>query len=288
MQPLRGSSRQGLPQLEGGLACLPAKKSLGQNFLTSEGALHKIVTAGELNPKSTVLEIGPGRGALTKKLLETGATVFAIEKDRDLIPYLSELFQEYVQKKKFILVEGDILNLDNLTKTRAFIGEGAKTKKYNVIANIPYYITGEIIRLFLERETKPEILVFLVQKEVAQRIVAKDKKESVLSLSVKAYGVPTYIGTVSRGSFFPSPNVDSAIVQIRINQKSFKHKKEEEDFFTLIKTGFKAKRKKAFSNILPLFQKEVLQKYFTLHTLDQNIRPEQIPLEIWLELSRLM
>ncbi len=261
-----------------------AKKSLGQNFLTSTGALNKIVGAGNLTEKSTVLEIGPGKGALTKKLLETGATVFAIEKDRDLIPYLSELFQDSIQKKKFILIEGDILTTD---LEKIGLGTG-KHKKYNVIANIPYYITGEIIRLFLEKETKPEVVVFLVQKEVAERIVCKDKKESVLSLSIKAYGTPAYIATVPRGAFAPSPKVDSAIVQIIIDKKGFKNKMEESIFFTLIKTGFKAKRKKAFSNILPLFQKETLEKFFTTHKIDINTRPEQIPFEIWLELSSVV
>lgn len=259
-----------------------AKKSLGQNFLTSVPALNKIVEAGSLTDKSTVLEIGPGRGALTKKLLETGATVFAIEKDSDLIPYLSELFQDYIQKKKFILIEGDILTVD---LEKIGLGTG-KYKKYNVIANIPYYITGEIIRLFLEKETKPEIIVFLVQKEVAERIVCKDKKESVLSLSIKAYGTPRYIATVPKGSFAPSPKVDSAIVQIIIDKKGFKNKKEETNFFALVKTGFKAKRKKVFSNILPLLKKETLEEFFATHKININTRPEQIPFEIWLELSR--
>lgn len=261
-----------------------AKKSLGQNFLTSSSALGKIVTAGNLSQRSIVLEIGPGRGALTQKLLETGATVFAIEKDHDLIPHLTELFKEYIQKKKFVLYEEDILTTD---LEKIGLGTGAY-KKYSVIANIPYYITGEIIRLFLEKENKPEVLVFLVQKEVAERIVCKDKKESVLSLSIKAYGTATYIATVPRGSFTPSPKVDSAIVQIVIGKKNFKNKKEEESFFRLVKTGFKSKRKKALSNIAPLFKTGILENYVHVHNIDTHIRPEQIPFTAWLELSKLL
>lgn len=256
---------------------LAPKKSLGQNFLTSVGALDKIILAGELDKKSVVLEIGPGRGALTQKLLETGATILAIEKDSELIDFLNEKFIDEKKKKKFILIHGDILTVD----IQKILG----TKKYKLIANIPYYITGEIIRMFLEMKQKPDILVFLVQKEVAERIVAKDGKESVLSLSVKAYGVPKYIGTVSRGSFFPSPNVDSAIIQIIINKDNFKTTQDQEKYFTVIKTGFKAKRKKALSNLVPLFGKEGIEQVFTTLKLDFNIRPEAISCEQWIKIS---
>ncbi len=261
-----------------------AKKSLGQNFLTSQGALKKIVEAGLLTPKSTVLEIGPGKGALTVKLLESGATVIAVEKDHDLIPVLEDLFAPYIKQKKFFLYEGDILTID-LKK----IGIGGKKGLYTVIANIPYYITGEIMRLFLEARDKPETIVFLVQKEVAERIVKKDTKESILSLSIQAYGEPHYIATVPRGAFVPAPNVDSAIIQIKnISAKHFKNKTEEDTFFQTIKAGFKAKRKKMISNLYPLFPKETLISFFEREGIDSNSRPERIPLPTWLKLSKLL
>jgi 16S rRNA (adenine1518-N6/adenine1519-N6)-dimethyltransferase len=261
-----------------------AKKSLGQNFLTSQGALKKIVEAGMLTEKSTVLEIGPGKGALTVKLLESGATVIAVEKDHDLIPVLEELFAPYIKQKKFFLHEGDILTI-NLKK----IGIGGKKSPYTVIANIPYYITGEIIRLFLEAQEKPETIVFLVQKEVAERIVKKDTKESILSLSIQAYGEAHYIATVPRGAFVPAPNVDSAIIQIKnVSAKNFKNKTEEDHFFQTVKAGFKAKRKKMISNLHPLYPKETLTAFFKKNSIDPNIRPERIPLPIWLALSKLL
>ncbi len=279
-----------------------AKKSLGQNFLKSVGALQSIIKAGNITPNDTILEIGPGRGALTRKLLDTGATVVAIEKDRELIPILGELFATEIKKKKLILIEGDILSsmpkpssqanfteacpAPPLSKLLVSSGFGNTNYSYKVIANIPYYITGEIIRLFLETEHQPEIIVFMVQKEVAERIVCRDGKESVLSLSVKAYGTPKYIATVPRGAFTPSPKVDSAIVQIVLDKKQFMNKKQEEAFFKIVKIAFSAKRKKAFSNILPITEKTRLEKIFTQLGLDQNIRPERITLDQWIYLSK--
>ncbi len=260
------------------------KKSLGQNFLASQTALNKIVKAGMLSQKSTVLEIGPGKGALTERLLLTGATIIAVEKDSELIPYLHEKFSVYIKKKKLKLFEGDILKID-----LAKIGIGGKKgSTYTVIANIPYYITGEIMKLFLDRADKPETIVFLVQKEVAERITKKDNKESILSLSVQAFGAPQYIATVPRGAFFPSPNVDSAVIQIKnITNKNFAALKDQERFFEVIKAGFKSKRKYAFSNLLPLFKKEDLEQEFLKIGLSLKIRPEEMQFSAWLTLSQV-
>jgi 16S rRNA (adenine1518-N6/adenine1519-N6)-dimethyltransferase len=296
-----------------------AKKSLGQNFLNSAGALNKIIQAGNLTPRDTVLEIGPGRGALTRKLLDTGATVIAIEKDHELIPVLEQTFATEIKKKKFVLIEGDILDQSHsgphlqkkgnkttqskkIDETSKFLegwrGSGERNlaceeiflgrRSYKVIANIPYYITGEIIRLFLGAQNKPSIIVFLVQKEVAERIVCRDGKKSILSLSVKLYGTPRYIATVPRGAFTPSPKVDSAIIQIQLDANQTLDKNQETAFFTLVKAGFSSKRKKAFSNILPLTDKDTLERAFTELELDQNIRPERIPLDKWLLLTQYL
>jgi 16S rRNA (adenine1518-N6/adenine1519-N6)-dimethyltransferase len=259
------------------------KKSLGQNFLVSQTALNKIIEASMLNQKSTVLEIGPGKGALTERLLLTGATVIAVEKDSELIPYLQEKFSAYIKNKKFQLFKDDILKID---LTRIGIG-GKKDGAYTVVANIPYYITGEIMKLFLDRVHKPETIVFLVQKEVAERITKKDNKESILSLSVHAYGTPRYIATVPRGAFVPSPNVDSAIIQIRnISGDNFTDIVEQERFLKIIKAGFKSKRKYAFSNLLSLFKKDILETKFSELNLSLKIRPEEIPLSAWLTLTK--
>ena len=186
------------------------KKSLGQNFLTSSKAVFEIVTAGEIVKGESILEIGPGKGALTEELLKAGAKLTVIEKDRELIPYLEEKFAKEIRDKSLSIIEGDVLNLDIESVFK-------KNEKYKLIANIPYYITGAIIERFLSIKKKPLLMVILVQKEVAERIVARDKKESILSLAVKFYGIPKLIYKVSAGSFFPKPKVDSAVLKITLN-----------------------------------------------------------------------
>ncbi len=158
-----------------------AKKSLGQNFLKSKRALSEIISAGEVNHDDLVLEIGPGQGALTEKILETGAKVIAVEKDDRLISLLNEKFIKETNSGQFTLIHGDILDLD-----LAFL----KNSEFKLIANIPYYITGLIFRKFLEGNIQPSKIVIMVQKEIADRIIARDGKESLLSISVKAYGQP--------------------------------------------------------------------------------------------------
>ena len=170
---------------------IKAKKSLGQNFLNSDGALDAIIKAGRVTKGDKVLEIGPGKGALTKRLLDAGANVIAIEKDDRLIPILEDLFAKEIKTKKLTLIHGDVLKFDPLLNE-------LKTKEYKLIANIPYYITGEITRKFLSGNFQPSVIVVLVQKEVAERITTstqgatkiKEGKESILSISVKAYDIP--------------------------------------------------------------------------------------------------
>ncbi len=209
---------------------MKAKKSLGQNWLKSESAINEILKSGELEAGELVLEIGPGRGALTKALLSQGVKVLAVEKDDFLIKDLQEKFGSEIKAGKLILIHQDISDF-NVEKGLKTLDKG----KYKLIANIPYYITGQIIRQFLSQTTnQPNLMVLMVQREVAQRIVAKDNKESILSMSVKAYGEPKYIKTVPAGAFDPKPKVDSAILQIRnITRDKLKEVKEE-DFFEII------------------------------------------------------
>ena len=255
------------------------KKSLGQHFLTSQGALATIIQASNLSPDEIVLEIGPGRGILTVELLKHAAKVISVEKDRELIPYLTEKFSDEMKTEKFVLKEQDILNFNP-----EIIRSHGKT--YKMVANIPYNITGEIIRKFLTADYKPQSMTLLVQKEVAERIVAKDGKESVLSLSVKYFGTPTYIQTVKRGSFNPPPKVDSAILYIADIQENTQV--NEEKFFTAVKAGFKSKRKKLISNVSNLYPKEKLTECFRELSLDENVRAEDLTLTQWIELLRLL
>ncbi len=252
-----------------------AKKSLGQNFLKSAKALSDIILAGEITKKDTVLEIGPGKGALTEKLLEHAGKVIAIEKDRDLVVYLQDHFANEAEEQRFELLEGDVLEFD--TKTLK--------KPYKIIANIPYNITGAILKQFLTATHQPERMVLLVQKEVAERIVARDSNESILSLSVKAYGMPKIISKVPARYFNPAPKVDSAIIAITaISRKAFKNSEEELLFFTIIKAGFAHKRKMLLSNLkesLPDIDWSVI---FEKNSLSKTIRAEKVSLEIWLTL----
>lgn len=256
------------------------KKSLGQNFLTSIPARIAIVTAGKLTQEDTVLEIGPGRGFLTKGLLESGAKVIALEKDRELLPILTETFAQEIENKQLRLLEGDVLEFDPSSHS-------LQTTSYKLIANIPYYITGAILSRYLSHEKHPSHMVVLVQKEVAERVVAKDKKESILSIAVKVYGDPKLVYRVNKGSFFPIPSVDSAVLSIEnISHKNFQNKEHEELFFTLVKAGFAHKRKFAISNIREVFENVDLGNLFKELTLSEKIRAEDISLEQWISLSK--
>lgn len=249
---------------------IQAKKSLGQNFLKSQKALFAMVEAGEVGAGDTVVEIGPGKGALTRVLLETGATVIAFEKDHRLIELLQDEFKEYVENKKFFLYEKDVLDVD----IKDFVQE-----EYKLIANIPYYITGEITRRFLTSEYKPQCMVLLVQKEVADRIV--DIKESILSLSVKVYGTPKKVMIVKKEYFSPEPKVDSAIIRISNIQNPFKNQNEELRFFELIKKAFGQKRKKLNTTLKDY--KEQIKDWENI----KDKRPEEIGVEEWRRIAQI-
>jgi len=261
-----------------------AKKSMGQNFLKSKEALNKMCEVGSINEEDIILEIGPGKGALTEKLLEKAKLVIAVEKDWELFEFLKEKFIKEIKNKKLILLNKDILNFD--TKTY-----NLETRTYKIIANIPYNITGAIFKKFLSCDNQPKRVVTLIQKEVAERIVARDGKESILSLSVKAYGNPKYIMKVHKRFFSPEPKVDSAIIAINnISKDNFKTDMNEKNFFNIIKAGFAHKRKVLRRNLEDLQIKEVglpyIDKIFEKLGINPKARAEDIKLETWLEISR--
>ncbi len=254
------------------------KKHFGQNFLTQPKIAQDIVDAGNINKGETVLEIGPGKGVLTEKILAAGANVLAIEKDRDLIELLETHFQKEIKNKQLKILNEDIRDID----IKKLI-----PKSYKLIANIPYYITGEILRQFLESGHQPETMVLMVQKEVAERIVARDGKESILSVSVKAYGTPKIIKKVSAGSFFPKPKVDSAILLIENISKDLfiQNKISEKKFFETVKQGFKSPRKMLRSN---LGKKEDEWKNISAKlNINEKARPENLSTQNWFEITRV-
>jgi len=283
------------------------KKSLGQHFLTSQKAIMEIVTAGELKKEDVILEIGPGTGILTEKLLASGAQIIAIEKDGELVNLLKEKFAKEIKDKKLILLHKDILKFNPETDFR-FTEKLSNNKinkikinqilKYKIIANIPYYLTGLIFTKFLETKFKPDMMVLLVQKEIAERIVAKNKKESILSLVIKFYSRenPKIIYKVSAGSFFPKPKVDSAVLQIKIrntensvddvDNKNEKIKREiEKKYLEIIKIAFAHKRKIMLSNLKTAFKNIDWEKIFTESNLNKKVRAEDLQKEDFLKIT---
>jgi len=259
-----------------------AKKSLGQNFLNSKTVTRDIIRASDLLPSDTVLEIGPGKGFLTSELLASGARVIAVEKDDRMIPILSEKFSEETKRKQFTLVHGDIMEILN---HQNFFSKNMGGQSYKLVANIPYYLTGQIIRTFLGAKEKPERMILMVQKEVATRIVARDKKESILSIAVKAYGAPKLIKKVSARYFTPAPKVDSAILSIEnISGKNFPNKSAEQRFFEIVRTGFAHKRKILAGNLKEIFGESTLTTLKEAGVSD-NTRAEDITLDQWLNIT---
>ena len=269
------------------------KKSFGQNFLTSTAARAAIVSAGHIQTGESILEIGPGKGFLTEALLLAGAQVTAVELDLELVSFLKEKFNTESFKQIQIL-HADILKYDI----------SALPDKYKLIANIPYYITGAIIERFLSATHKPSLMVVLVQREVAERIVARDSKESILSIAVKVYGEPQIVTRVSAGSFYPKPKVDSAVLSIaNINNDFFDSftdpGRAELLFFKVLKGGFQYKRKYLISNLIKILNNMLSNETLTIDPaktvqiqniliqtlkdigLDERARAENVTIEGW-------
>jgi len=245
---------------------MQAKKTLGQNFLSNPAIAEKILSAGKIEKGDNILEVGPGMGFLTSALIEAGAIVTAVEKDDRLIPVLKEKFPQIT------LIHGDIL-------TYTHSGD------YKIIANIPYYITGEFFRRFLQETAQPSLMIIMVQKEVAERI-ARDEKESILSLSVKLFGTPKYIETIKAGNFNPVPKVDSAILAIYDIKKP--SDVSEQYFFDLVHAGFAHKRKVLIKNLEKIATKDAIEKVWAELSLNPKIRAEDIHIETWKKIAQIL
>ena len=273
------------------------KKSLGQHFLTNARYLRAVADTADIKAGEKVLEIGPGEGTLTRELLARGAKVVAIEKDHRLIPMLGIVFENEIRAGQLEIIEGDALEWETEAKpagkisgrpirpARGHFGSGFCEGDYKVVGNIPYYITGALLKKFLSAEHQPSTLVFLIQKEVAERI-ARSKKESILSLSIKAYGMPKLVLSVPRGAFSPAPQVDSAILAItNISRKNFANRAHEENFFKLVRAGFAQKRKLLRRNLEETLGPEVGDK-LERAGIARNARAEDVPVGKWLLLSK--
>ncbi len=262
-----------LPKLE-------AKKSLGQHFLNNTHVPILMAEAGGVEKGDIVLEIGPGTGVLTRELLKKGAKVVAIEADIRAIESLKGSFDTEIKAQILTIVHGDVRTLD-------LSALGLRPHAYKLIANIPYYLSGLLFRMFLEHEIQPSDMIFLVQREVAERI-ARDKKESLLSLSIKVFGTPKYIKTVGKGNFTPPPKIDSAVIAIRnISKDNFIHIPQT-FFFSVLHEGFKSKRKQLFGNLSTLIEREKLLHIFSTLGISEKIRGEDLSLPEWLTLAKML
>lgn len=239
-----------------------AKKSLGQNFLVNPHVLDRIIEAGAIVGQDIILEVGPGTGALTERLASTGARIIAIEKDQRLIEPLR------LKLPTVDVREADILDFD-------IAALGVKVGGYKIIANIPYYLTSHLIRNALESWPMPSLMVLMVQEEVARRMMAKPGDMNLLALSVQLYGTPSLIARVSRNSFRPVPDVDSAVVKIEIHPSADRDANER--ILAIAKKSFGQKRKQLKASI----PAETLERAGIAPT----ARPQDLSVDQWRLLS---
>jgi len=262
---------------------LQPKKSLGQSFLIDPRALEKVVQAGDITAGDTVLEVGAGLGGLTRLLAAHAGQVIAVELDRRLIGILEEVLAPFSNVR---IVHGDILELD---LSRLLI-EAEVTGDYLVVANIPYYITGSLIRRLLEAERPPRRLALTVQREVADRICSRPPDMNLLGLSVQIYGRPAQAGLIPAEAFYPAPNVDSAIVVVKRHPEPILESEQLARFFKLIKAGFGQKRKMLANALSAGLQVSKVEISADLERagIDPRRRAETLELEEWVRLIYLL
>ena len=218
---------------------LRARKKLGQHFLVDNSVLQQILSAAELTAEDTVTEVGPGLGILTRELARKAKQVIAIELDDKLADFLQE---EMASLPNVTIINNDILKLDpsELVPSK---------ERYKVVANLPYYITSPVLRHFLEASAKPDLMVVMVQKEVAEAIVAGPGKSSLLSISVQFYGQPKIVSAVPASAFYPEPEVDSAILRIDLYPRPAVAVEDVDGFFTTVRAGFTSPRKQLANSL---------------------------------------
>lgn len=271
------------------------KKSLGQNFLKDREVLKKIIQAAELKADDLVIEIGPGEGVLTEELIRYARKVIAIEIDKNLAEKLKKKFGNY---RNLEIINDDILKINlpeilERVETRQCL---VSTCPYKLIANIPFYITSPIIQLFLETQYPPAEMILTVQKEVAERIVARPGKMSILSVSVQYYAQVELLFYVDRKSFWPIPEVDSAAIRITpftsanltpdlLPYKGEKNKK----FFRVVRAGFSAKRKMLVNNLSNGFHldKKTVEEKLKTAGIEPTVRAQELSIADWKKISIL-
>lgn len=256
------------------------QKKLGQVFLKDKKIIQKIIQAAKIKPKDQILEIGPGKGVLTKFLIKTGAEIIAVEKDPELVEFLKNIFKN---KSNLNIVRGDIRDFFQNTEYKIL------KPGYKAIGNIPYYLTSRLLRLLLESSIKPSLIVLMIQKEVAERLIARPPKMNLLSASVQFYAKPKIICYVPKTAFYPKPKVDSAVVTITPINTNI-DKAQTKIFFAVIKAGFKQPRKLLINNLSKNLnlEKEYIQKIFLQSNMSLNTRAQNLSIKEWSSLSSLL
>ena len=263
---------------------LKARKSLGQHFLVDREVLEKVASAAELAPDEIVIEVGPGLGVLTRELAGQAGWVVAVELDNRLASILKQTMASAVNVS---VINEDILKIDPaalLEEQSKKLPPGEdKPLNYKLVANLPYYITSAVLRHFLEASFKPRLIVVMVQKEVAEAIVAEAGRMSLLSISVQFYGKPEIVDYVPAQCFYPVPEVDSAILKISVYPQPVVAVKDIDGFFGLVRAGFTASRKQLANSLaqgLGIPKAEVLPLLDKAGIISKR-RAETLTLEEW-------
>jgi len=256
------------------------KKKYGQNFLNDQNILSEIISVSNISNEEDILEIGPGDGALTARLLEKAKTVSSVEIDDDLKNVLETKFED---KVNFRLLMGDILDLDI---AKEFEG------KIKVVANIPYYITSPIINKLIEYRDIIDEVYIMIQKEVAERITAEPGKKarSILTLAVEYFAQSELLFYIPKEKFTPAPKVDSAFLQIKLRKdRKYENAIEEIKFFKYIKAAFANKRKNILNNFKNMgYEKDKMKEIFEKNGIDTNRRAESFSIDEFLLLIKLL
>ncbi|MDX1535313.1 MAG: 16S rRNA (adenine(1518)-N(6)/adenine(1519)-N(6))-dimethyltransferase RsmA [Candidatus Spechtbacterales bacterium] len=245
---------------------LNPNKVLGQNFLVDDDAVSTLIDAARIQKEDTIIEVGPGTGVITQELIKHAKQVTVVEKDPDMVHLLKEKFKN---TKNIDIVEGDILKFK------------PPNSNYKIIGNPPYYLTARLFRHFLEEvDTPPSSIAVIIQKEVAEKISAKKDKMNLLAVSVQLYGEVGMIKKVSRSSFWPQPNVDSAILTVDNIQKP---SIDEKKFFRLVRAGFSSPRKQLANNLSFKLKinKAKVEKDLKHINIEPSRRAETLTIEEW-------
>ena len=255
------------------------RKQWGQVFLRSPAVANQIIKAAEIKPQDIILEIGPGTGFLTEKLLSTGAQIIAVEKDKELVEYLLQKFPS----PNLSLISADIRKL--LRDNNSQLYNLLSNKCYKVVGNIPYYLTSYLIRLLLQLPQKPQLIILMVQKEVAQRITASPPQMNLLAVLTQSQAEVQLITFVSRKAFWPRPKVDSAIIKLIPIQNHL-----SSSFLRLVKAGFSHKRKYLITNISQQLSLPApkLQQIFLQLKIPLQARAQELSLNQWKALNQTL